>query len=352
MSGCATQESTSDKESAYTHYTVTITTITEKGGRVDWSHALNVIAFDKRGEDGFYDVYIMDPDGTNEYCLTCDIELDHHMGNPAWHPSGEWIVFQAVNTALIPSSMDAEEVNAHTNPGAGWLNNVWVTDKKGHFYPLTDVGNKGGVLHPHFSHDGSRLLWAEKTNNGTWVLTIADFVINDTPHLENIQSFTPGEQQFYESHGFSPDNTKILFSGNLQKDQPLWGLDIYELTIKTQKLIPLTSTFYQWDEHAHYSPDGQKIVWMSSAGYDMNPLKTDFWIMDCTGSHKQQLTFFNTPGHPHYRGVPIVAADSSWGPDGQTIIAYIKTESKGLGSDGSIILIELNQSPDVLTSFY
>ncbi len=343
--GC-TREKIQDAESRTPKmdYHVTITVIKEKGGRVDWSHALNVIAFDKRGEDGFYDVYIMNPDGSNEYCLTCDTGL-HHMGNPAWHPSGEWIVFQAVNTALIPLYMDAEEVNAHTNPGAGWLNNLWVTDRRGHFYQLTDVGNKGGVLHPHFSHDGSQLLWAERIGDdttGAWVLNIADFTITDKPHLMNIQSFTPGVQQFYESHGFSPDDTKILFSGNLQKDQPLWGLDIYELNIKTQKLTPLTDTFYEWDEHAHYSPDGQKIVWMSSAGYDMNPLKADFWIMDYDGSHKQQLTFFNTSTHVHYMGAPIVAADSSWGPDGQKIIAYIKTESKGLASDGSIIMIELN----------
>jgi hypothetical protein len=125
MGGCANQESATpvDREEpenipAY----ISITTIKEIGGRLDWSHTLNVVAFDKRGEDGFYDVYVMNPDGTDEYCLTCDTGLpDHHIGNPAWHPSGEWIIFQVVNTALIPSSMDTEEVNAYTNPGAGWL---------------------------------------------------------------------------------------------------------------------------------------------------------------------------------------------------------------------------------------
>lgn len=355
MSGCAKQESVTPADTGKPEhtpeYSVRITTVKEKGGRLDWSHTLNVIAFDKRGEDRFYDVYIMNPDGTNEYCLTCDTELpDHHIGNPAWHPSGEWIVFQVVNTALIPLDMDAEEVNAYTNPGAGWLNNVWVTDRKGHFYQLTNVDIEGGVLHPHFSHDGSQLLWAERVGNGTpgrggeWILKVADFTTEDQPALENIQSFRLGEQQrFCETHGFSPDDTRVLFSGNLKKNQPFWGMDVYELNLNTQELIQLTDTFDDWDEHAHYSPDGQKIVWMSSTGYDMDQLRNDFWIMDCDGSNKKQLTFFNTPGHPHYVGTPIVAADSSWGPDGKKIIAYIKTESAGVGSEGSIVMIEFEE---------
>lgn len=38
-----------------------------------------------------------------------------------------------------------------------------------------------------------------------------------------------------------------------------------------------------------------------------------------------------------------MAADSAWGPDGKTIIAYIKTECAGLGSEGSIVKIELKE---------
>ena len=348
LCGCI-GERTVDTESPESVYKIEITMLREKGGRVDWSHALNVIAFDKAGDDGYYDVYIMDPDGSDETCLTCKSELSSHIGNPAWHPSGEWIVFQAVNTALIPLYRDAEEVKAYTDPGAGWLNNLWVTDENGQeFYQLTTVSVTGGVLHPHFSHDGTKLLWAERvggnaqSTSGEWVLKVADFVIAEhVPRLEHIQSYTPGEQHdFYESHGFSPDDTKILFSGNLQEDQPMWGMDIYEFNLETHELTQLTHTFYDWDEHAQYSPDGQKIVWMSSEGYDINPLKADFWIMDCTGSHKQQVTFFNTPGHPHYRGTA-VAADSSWGPDGTSIIAYVKTESAGVGSEGCLVMIEL-----------
>lgn len=356
--GCVGQERKNtkpDTEPAI-EYNIKITTITEKGGRVDWSHALNVIAFDKRGDDGFYDVYIMNPDGSGEYCLT-DTPLlpDHHIGNPAWHPTGAWLVFQVVNTDLIPSSLDTEKVNQYTNPGAGWLNNLWVMDRNGEFfYQLTDVYEKGSVLHAHFSHDGKKLMWAERIGGdtigvaGVWTLKVADFVTEPQPHLVNIGSFTPGEQQIVcESHGFSYDDTKILFCGNLEKGQPPRGWDIYDLDLETQELTRLTDTFYDWDEHAHYSPDGKKIVWMSSTGYDIgNTLMADFWIMNSDGLNKHQLTFFNIPGHSHYRGFPIVAGDSSWSPDGNRIIAYIKTESAGFGSEGSIIMIEFVEGLD------
>lgn len=328
---------------------VIITTIKEEGGRVDWSHTLNCIVFDKPGEDGYYDIYSMNPDGSNTYCLTCDIDLSHHhVGNPVWHPSGEWIVFQAVNTSLIPLSMDQKIVTQYTNPGAGWLNNLWVMNRdKTKVYQLTDINTEGGVLHPYFNYNGTELVWAERVEgdtgsgpSGVWVLKVADFVAVPEPYLDNIRVFTPGEQQgFRETHGFSPDGTKILFSGNLEKDQPMWGMDIYELDIKTEKVTRLTHTMYEWDEHAVYSTDGTKIVWMSSSGYTMDPLKSDFWMMNSDGSHKEQITFFNIPGHPHYMNRAIVCADSSWGPDGR-IIAYIKTESEGVGSTGGLIMIE------------
>ncbi len=336
-----------------------ISVIKENGGRVDWSHSgNNKIVFDKMGADGYYDIYLMNPDGSDEKCLTGDTKgqlPQKHNGNPAWHPSGEYIVFQS-EKQKVP-----EQHSKKANPGSGLLNDIWVMTSDGRkFYKLVNLEfrlrNAPGTLHPHFSHDGRKLFWAErigkgdtsKSTFGKWILKIADFLITDDgPKLENIKSFSPGGQQdFYESHGFSKDDNKLLFSGNLQRSQPAWGLDIYEMDIKSQKLKRLTETIRDWDEHAQYSPSGEKIIWMSSKGYKMKDgLKADFWVMDRDGSNKEQLTFFNKPGHSHYTGKMIVAADSSWSPDGKRIIAYIKTESVGAGSKGSIIMIDLNGAP-------
>jgi len=63
------------------------------------------------------------------------------------------------------------------------------------------------------------------------------------------------------------------------------------------------------ERHAHYSPDGKHIVWMSSYGHRCNltkkwptDLRTDFWIMDADGDNKRRLTHFNDPTHPDYVG--------------------------------------------------
>ena len=42
--------------------------IKESGGRVSWSPTGDKILFDHKNKDGFYDIYIMNSDGTDEKC--------------------------------------------------------------------------------------------------------------------------------------------------------------------------------------------------------------------------------------------------------------------------------------------
>ena len=57
-------------------------------------------------------------------------------------------------------------------------------------------------------------------------------------------------------------------------------------------------------------------------------LKTDYWLMEIDGCHKQRITFFNDPRSVHYIPVQggVIAADSSWNFDGTSLIAYVKTD--------------------------
>jgi Zn-dependent metalloprotease len=274
----------------------------------------------------------MNADGTGERCLTCNrTELpNRHTGNPAWHPSGEFIVFQAqkANAPANPIS------DYFANPGSGINNDIWVMDAQGtRFWRLTDVQiAAGGVLHPHFSPTGDRLLWSELVGAGggsigEWALHVADFrVVNGLPRIENLRRYQPGQQHhFYESHGFSPNGAEILFSGNLEPGQAETAGDIYTLNLETGALNNLTSTMNQWDEHSQISPNGQWIVWMTSMGIGGNPIgpRTDYWLMRPDGSSKRQITFFNDPSKPEHRAGGAIAADSSWSPDGSRLLAYV-----------------------------
>lgn len=365
ITGCAQQKDTA---------IIKITTIAEYGKSLDWCHTNDMIAFGKLGDDSYYDVYIMNADGSHEKCLTCTGGCPQkHNGNPVWHPSGEYIVFTAQNEDAIG---DLYDITA--KPGRGVNCNLWATSNEGTtFWQLTyyetRLTDARGVIHPQFSHDGKKLFWAERlldkegTPWGEWALQVADFVIGENGcSLQNIKTYQPGESlRFYETHAFSSDGTKVLFSGNLVPDQLESGLDIYELNLETGDILRLTDTFYEWDEHAHYSPDEKKIAWMSSTDLgdlgitfdDLKhhiwglKLKTELWIMDRDGSNKQRLTYFNAPGHPEYMG-KVIVSDSSWSPDGSAIAITI---AYWVGPDvndysSKILLIEIN--PQVLSQSY
>ncbi|KYK35293.1 MAG: PD40 domain-containing protein [Theionarchaea archaeon] len=358
-SGCARNDTESDSSP------LVIITIAEYGKSVDWCHTNDLIAFGKMGEDSYYDVCVMNADGSKERCLTCDTACPQkHNGNPAWHPSGEYIVFTAQNDDVTGDRYERVAI-----PGRGVNCNLWVTDNEGReFWQLTDYEtnylNPRGLIHPQFSHDGRKLLWAERLTNkegtpwGEWALKVADFISdNNRCYLKNIEMYQPGEAlRFYESHAFSKDDTKILFSGNLITNQLESGLDIYELDLETKELTRLTDTFDDWDEHAHYSPDGRKIAWMSSTGLgDLgitfedvtnqmwgSKLKTELWVMDVDGSNKQQLTYFNGPDS-EYSG-KVIVSDSTWSPEGTAIAATVAYEDVRTSRRYSsrIILVELD----------
>ncbi|MCK4835478.1 MAG: hypothetical protein KAT17_02520 [Candidatus Aminicenantes bacterium] len=324
-----------------------IYTIKEFGKSLDWSCQNNLILSAGKQNDGYYDVYVMKPDGTNLQYLTHNREgcPQKHNGNPVWHPLEDYIVF----TAEKEDTPEQDDIWAI--PGKGINCNLWAMTADGeNFYPLTAYPLSKpaiGVIHPQFSHDGKKLFWAERryygnSFGGGWVLKIADFYIGVSgPYLENIETFLPGEWNcFYESHDFSKDDKWILFSGNLIFQQIWTGLDIYEMNLETNELKRLTESDDDWDEHAHYSQDGKKIAWMSSTGFYIEwgdiigdgwkkYLITELWLMNSDGSEKQRITYFNEPGYPEYMGDRrVVVSDSSWSPDGKKIVACVAYSSE------------------------
>jgi Tol biopolymer transport system component len=328
-----------------------IRTVVESGGRLDWCHSSNRLVFDRLGSGGYYDVYVTDPDGRDQVCLTCGKSgvPDGHKGNPACHPSGDTVVFQASERQQgrgRSANLDAWL----TNPGAGFRNNLWFTGMKGDRYVrLTDVDSRGAVLHPHFSEDGSQLLWSQRVASGggpsgVWAIMIGDFRMEgNRPRLTNIRKFQPGSKpRFYETHGFYKDGSVLISSNSDGQEER--GYDIYRFDYRTGKSTRLTDTPSVWDEHAQLSPDGTKIVWMSGEGMksggSMRELQTEFWMMNSDGSNKQRLTYFTDPTAPEHISTGwVVAADSAWSGDSRRLIAYVKTDLKT--NTGPLLLLEL-----------
>jgi len=339
--------------------------IKENAYRVDWSPCLNLIVFDKQQSDGYNDVFLMNPDGTGEICLTETSLLPKgHKGCAAWHPSGEYIVFTCQKEKYFGSKISILKkwLNKLGVAGEGLNCDLWVMTKDGdNFWQLTNLPTKQrffdrqpytGIIHPHFSHDGTKLLWTERKDDadnkwGEWTINIADFLVeNNEPKLGNIQVFQPGDTPcFYESHGFSLDDKKIIFSGNLIEGQDENHLDIYTLDLETEELVGLTNSLDEWDEHAHYSPDGLNIVWMSSDGFGIstrrdwwNELKTEYWMMKSDGTSKTKITFYNENVDDNER---IICSDCSWNAEG-TKLATTMLIVKGEERFGGIAILDFS----------
>jgi len=328
----------------------------DHGGRVDWSDKNNLLVADKPDSDGYCKLISMDRDGANQKPLTEGSALlpNKHHGNPAWHPSGKFIVFQVQDPDLAGPLSGTGFHRLITSPGAGVQNNIWIISHDARqAWQVTKLGKDGGVLHPHFSPDGSKLIWAERLNNkpnlmGTWVIKLADVLIEkETPKISNVQALAPGDFQWYETHGFSPDGQTIIFTGmkpgGAEKD---FEIHTYHLQKKT--LTTLTDpNLQQWDEHAHFLPDGKHIIWMSSMGLDLAAhqvtqffVKTDYWIMDADGGNKRRLTFFNDPNSSYHIKGRAIASDVALSGDGKQLFAYVQDPGTG-AKPGSMVSMKL-----------
>ena len=295
------------------------------GGRLAWSPTGEFVVFDRRGKDGGFDLFIT-RDFTTDQCLTCNHpdlpNPKRNYGQPAIHPNGRYIVFQAEKQQHWPTLLPVI-----TNPGSGVFNDLWLYDlATNRAKPLRELPNNKnyGTLHPQFSKDGSQLSWSELYGGadfkypgkraGAWKLKVATF---SPEGLNDIKEFQPGEDVIYENHGFSHDGQWLFFSSNMKRS--ILGMDstdIYKIHLQTGNLVRLTNKGY--NEHAHLSPDGKYIVWMTSVGngdtYDYYKVGADYWVMNADGSNKQRLTSLNNPDHPHFRGRYGVAADFDWDP--------------------------------------
>lgn len=314
-----------------------------KGGRVDWSRALDLIAYDRKDDHGINQVYVMKPDGSDDRCITCGRpEVPQFVnGQPAWHPSGKYLVFQSANLGS-------------SNPGAGVNAELWVYSlEEDQFTRLTyletySVKGQYGVLHPHFSNSGTQLAWSEMYEGlnrgahgeiGYWKLKVAEFAIgNSGPFLGPDTAYEPGGPAFYENHGFLPNDEGLIFSSNYES--PILINRIYRFNFNREILSQLT--YRNYNEHAEFSLDGSYIAWMTNA--DIATRGTDLWGMGPWGGGKARITFFNDPNcTAEFMGPYVVVADHSFGPGGKKIVLYLQHNlawNVGGKDEGEIVVIE------------
>ncbi len=295
-----------------------------------------------------YKIYRMHPDGSGNQCLTCSrLEVPLNSGGAQMDITGQYVVFSAEQAqhAEIPAN------STITDPGGGIYNDLALLDLSSQRITRMHIVGSGlggqpvgGTLFPRFSHSGTRIAWGDYLNAGTqdsrfgaWQIAVADFVTYPTPHLENIQTYTPGPRpDVYEIQGWSSDDSALLLSTAPLPGQDDFALDIARFDLSTQQLSQLTFTAgvdgqpAEYEEHAEFTEQGDALAFMSSTGYgiDVNDslltwLKTELWIANPDGSQPQQITSFNVPGGQGYNGQRAIVSMLSWSPDASAIVANV-----------------------------
>jgi uncharacterized protein (TIGR03437 family) len=271
-------------------------------------------------------------------CISCTSPPappnDRYKNTPVLRPQGDWILVR-VEGADGPVINQSSAANLQILRNNGYYGNLWVTTPDGSkWYQMTNFtappeGNPGayGELDPRWSPDGTMVMFSETYQapdaanlQGYWHLYLANFSVDATtgvPSFSNLTDLSLPGDVFYEPQAFSPDGTELV----VQSYTPgvnAYGVDLYTVSLVAGPSFghytDLTNSPYSWEEHAEFSPDGQKIAYISSLpfpniipqygtlpwGQFRTYLHNEMFLMNSDGTGVQQLTYFNTPGSPDY----------------------------------------------------
>lgn len=180
-----------------------------------------------------------------------------------------------------------------------------IYNSKGLLYSFDIDSGKSGVINTGFANSNNNdhvLSWDGKQ------IGISSHVAEDDNHStlytlpikgsdKPVQINATGAGHSY-LHGFSPDDKKLVFTGQRNK-----AFNIFTIDLNTRQEVQLTSS-PALDDGAEYSPDGKYIYFNSNRTGLMQ-----LWRMLADGSEQEQLTFDN-----HNNWFPHIS------PDGKKIV--------------------------------
>jgi TolB protein len=269
-------------------------------------------------------IVMLGADGKGKTCVSC--------GQPGNNDGVRWRPGTG-DTLLFVS--DRDHPYAIGNEGGGLGQELYAMRPDGsQVTRLTQSHAWATNYHANWSPDGTRIVWGS-TEDRSWDVMVADFVSDASGMRLGPPRRVVHDTTWWETHGFTADGRRVLTTNTRAG---LLATDVYAVDIETGQKERLT-TPVAWDEHAHLSPDGRKLAWISgrfrpapvaalSDGslspvfdflwigpgilFDMAPpagYSTELTLMDADGSHVQRLTADNQ-----------IVADNEWSPDGKRII--------------------------------
>ncbi len=292
-------------------------------------------------------IHLLGANGKGKACVSC--------GQPGNNDGVRWR--PGAGDALLFVS-DRDHPYAIGNEGGGLGQELYVMRPNGAGVTrLTQSHAWATNYHANWSPDGKRIVWGS-TESRTWDVMVADFVSDASGmRLESPRRIVH-DTTWWETHGFSADGRRVLTTNTRAG---FLATDLYAVDIETGHRDRLTTPI-AWDEHAHVSPDGRKIAWISGRFRDapvaslsdgsISPLFDFLWIgpgilfdmaapagystelalMDADGTHVERLTSDNQ-----------IVADNEWSADGKRVI--FRQTNTGAGNATRIRILTFDDCP-------
>ena len=324
----------------------------EKGGRVDWykGNAHELIAYDAISNEFLKnsEVHIIKPDGSGKQCVTCDSGIPKgFVGQPAWHPDGEHIIIQVENLN------SKHRVMEHVSFGLN--NDLWLIKKDGTGAKRIWTTNLNhAALHPHFSHDGTKLIFAERIATGErlpslgeitpggenhwdgWQIRIADFDVKNM-EITSSKAIKPNGRGFYETNDFYNDKE---FTYSYTPNGEPYVDDVYSVRIDGINMKHIINSPTTWEEHGVFSPAGNGDLTFLSSRFDSTwkrpESKGDTLILELflkkPNGDIVQITEKNKNIESDKR---YLVSDYDWDKDGKRIVIQIAPVDKETGKHDS-----------------
>lgn len=319
-----------------------LTRLTENGGRLAWyaGDVHELIAYDAivDARTAATEVFVMRADGSRVRCVTCRMAFpkgDGFVGQPAWHPDGKHLVIQVENANSRHTRFN------HMSWGIDA--DLWIVALDGRRAErIWSSPPHNAALHPHFSPDGRRLVFAQRMSTARvtyrlfhpwaviggqnpwdgWSIHSAAFDIDASGReaLSLHRRIAPSGGGFYETHAVSNDG-RIVYS-HTGGGAPYVD-DIFETDAEGTRVGRLVHSPETWDEHGAYSPNGRNLAFISSRADRQwrapasrpDTLTTELFVRSADGVI-HQLTHFNAEGDGETR---YLVSDFDWDHSGRRI---------------------------------
>jgi hypothetical protein len=239
------------------------------GQAADWLDDDHVVWHDAAGRDedgdGQIQIHRSRLDGSETVCLTCGLDGPNQV--PVVQPHGRWILFHSWSGHTV-------RIGA---PGFGGLgSDVWVMTRDGtQATNLTPDAEFHDNFHAYWSPNGRWIVWtalswnADEGGDGRSDVRVARFDPHgpNGPRLVDEHVVRPANGHWYETQWWAPDGSGFLYTETVDTavNPELFFCRLPDPARGACRPRRLTDDL-AWDEQAVFTPDMQRVLFMSSRG--------------------------------------------------------------------------------------